>query len=416
MAQQLIGVGATANDGGGDTWRAAMVKSNDNFTELFVLSLVTKRVLVNSNADLPTPAAGVITLAANTQYLLANDIALGTDRLVFSANTVWSGIESLVITTSYTGTGDLFTMSDVTARVSNTAISCPSGRVFNWTETSGKVLRVNDVGVSSCNKFGIFNGTNSVMRFTNVSPSCTADGMEFIGNFVSHLWEVSAATMGAGALFNTGTATFSSFIADTILITLNGTSNLLSGATGSANINAGGIGLVERMRISGVGAPLSGITTEDGLWEFVGNDDIQDTRPDSLISMQSNAVATVIAATSTPVLAAGTWVVEGDSQFTSTTGGRMTYAGGKSARLPIIFSCSLEPVSGTNILMSVLVAINGTVVPNSQRNGTGSAGSPTSITAPWQITFTTGDFVEVFVQNIDTTSNVLVSSAIGRVN
>jgi len=33
--QQLINIGAAANDGTGDTWRNAMDKSNDNFTELF---------------------------------------------------------------------------------------------------------------------------------------------------------------------------------------------------------------------------------------------------------------------------------------------------------------------------------------------------------------------------------------------
>ena len=35
MAQQTLNVGSNANDGTGDTLRAAMIKVNDNFTEVF---------------------------------------------------------------------------------------------------------------------------------------------------------------------------------------------------------------------------------------------------------------------------------------------------------------------------------------------------------------------------------------------
>lgn len=417
MAQQLINIGTTANDGTGDTWRDALDKVNDNTTELYGLTEFTRRVLVNELGDLPAPVAGVITLLPSTQYFIANDIALGVNRLVFGEGTALDGIDSIVVSMTYTGTGDMMTFPDVLARVAFITLDAPNGRLFNYSQTTGGIFRVSDVSVVSCNKVGIFSGTNAILRFTNFSPaSITADGLEFTGNFRSVLFEASAAVITTGSLFRLGTATFDSFILITVLATLNGTSNLISGATGSANINTGGIGTVERALTSGTGTPLSGVSVEDALWRFNGNDDIQDTRPDALISMQNNATNTVIAATSTPVLVAGTWVVEGDSQFTSTTAGRMTYTGGRDARLPVMFSCSLEPVSGTNIAMSVLVSVNGTVVANSKRNGTASSGSPSSITAPWQLTFSTGDYVEVFVQNNDTTADILVSSAIGRIN
>ena len=38
MAKQTIGIGTTANDGTGDTLRAAMDKVNDNFTELYAVA------------------------------------------------------------------------------------------------------------------------------------------------------------------------------------------------------------------------------------------------------------------------------------------------------------------------------------------------------------------------------------------
>ena len=46
MTQQIIGVGTTANDGTGDTLRAAFQKANDNFTELYAGSGAAPNVSV----------------------------------------------------------------------------------------------------------------------------------------------------------------------------------------------------------------------------------------------------------------------------------------------------------------------------------------------------------------------------------
>jgi hypothetical protein len=377
----------------------------------------TKQTLVNSKGDLPSPVGGVITLAAETLYVLGDDINLGTDRLVFSDGSILSGIDSLNILLDYTGTGDMMTFSDVTARVDCLAISCANGRIFNWSCTSLKIFRASDITVVDCDKLGVFNSVDGVLRFTNFSPaSITTDGIEFIGDFRSFLYDTSATTIAAGAIFNLGVATFDSFIADTVLATLNGSSNLVSGAAASANINAGGIGLIERMRVSGTGTTLAGISPDDALWEFAGNDDIQNTRPDGLLSLQGNATATTITVAGTPVLIAGTWTVERASQFTGTAGGRLTYNGGKNAVLPISGSFTVEPVSGGAVNIAIEVAVNGVAVANSKRVGNASAGNPTSISIPWQEDFATADSVEWFVTNEDTTVDVLVSSGTGRVN
>lgn len=397
----------------------SIVQAGDHL-EISQSAIVTssKTIVVNELSDLPTPVAGVITLLDDREYLFTNDVDLGTNRLELN-NTTIKGSESTLITLTYSGTGDLFTIASKTVRVANIAIDAASGRIFNWSCVAGShIFRCNDVSIVACDKIGTFNSTaGSVLRFTNVSPAAiTTDGLEFIGDYSSFLWETSAANITAGAMFNLGTATFDSFIADTILITLGAGSNLISGAASSANINAGGIGLVERMRISGAGTPLSGVSVNDALWEFRGNDDIADTRTDGLLSMQSNATNTVIASAGTPVLIAGTWVVESTAQMTGTTGGRLTYDGGRDAKLPITASVSVAPVSGANVSVSAQVAINGTIVSNSKRTGTASSGSPTSITIPWQENLSPADFVEVFVTNEDNTTDLLVSSAVFRVN
>lgn len=376
----------------------------------------TKTVVVNEIGDLPTAVGGVITLLDQTEYLFTNDVDLGTDRLVLSDTTI-RGSESTLITLTYSGTGDMITMLNAVCRVSNITLSCASGRLFNWIcNTGNHIFRCNDVSFV-CDKIGVFDASSGgIIRFTNVSGTVATDGVEFLGDYRSFLWEVSATTMTAGAMFNLGTATFDSFIVDTILATLNGSSSLISGAASSANINAGGIGLVNTMRISGAGTSLSGISVDDALWEFRHNDDIADTRPDGLLSMQGNATDTVIAVAGTPVLVAGTWVVDSTSQMTGTAAGRITYNGGKDAKLPITASLTVEPATGGAVDISAEVAINGTVVANSKRVASASAGNPSSITVPWQTNFSPTDFVEVFVTNEDSTVDVLVSSAVLRIN
>lgn len=382
-----------------------------------VASIFTKETPVNSLSDLPAPVTEVITLLAGRKYSFGDDVDLGNNRIVMSEGSVITGIESTIITLTYTGTGDMITMSDVTVRVSNITLSAANGRVYNWSDTATKIGRFNDVSISACQKVGIFAGTSGILRFTNHSvTNAVVDGCEFTGNFRSLLWEVSAATMTAGALFNLGTATFDSFIATTVLGTLNGTSNFISGAAGSANINAGGDGSVITNRLSGTGTPLSGVTVNDALWNFFHNDDIADTRPDGLLSMQGNAVATTIGTAGTGVLVAGTWVVERTSQMSGTVAGRLTYDGVKDATLPMTGSFTVEPVSGGAVNVSIEAAIGGVVVPNSKRTANTSAGNPASITAPWQEVLSTTNFIEWFVTNEDTTVNILVSSGIHRVN
>ena len=49
MAQQLLNVGSSANDGTGDTLRAAMIKTNENFTELYNSPLLASGIIVEGN-------------------------------------------------------------------------------------------------------------------------------------------------------------------------------------------------------------------------------------------------------------------------------------------------------------------------------------------------------------------------------
>jgi hypothetical protein len=221
----------------------------------------------------------------------------------------------------------------------------------------------------------------------------------------------------AGTLFDLSASTMSG-ISFVNMITRGGASaKFLDGAADSANINAGGVGLLSNCHVSGPNLLGSNISVNNSRWEFTGNDEVANTRPDGLLTLIGNSTATVIAAAGTAVLVAGTWVVETVSQSTGTTAGRYTYNGSKNAKLPIMIEVTVTPVSGAAIAMSAYVAINGAIVANSRREAPlASGGLIQVISIPWQINASGNDYVEVFVANDSSTVNLLVSSAVMRIN
>jgi hypothetical protein len=191
----------------------------------------------------------------------------------------------------------------------------------------------------------------------------------------------------------------------------------ISGQTASANILAGGIGTVLNTRIQGAGTPLSNISPDDDLWQFLVNDDIRDTRTDALLSLSSNALETTISVINTPVKVNGgtAWVDESTSQFTIDTNGRATYTGGKDARLPISISSTIAMASGGAKNITVYVAINGSIIAASGATGSVST-TAGRIGTIWQETFQPNDFVELFVENNSDTTNIVVTDSVLRVN
>lgn len=383
--------------------------------------LPAKQVLVNSLSDLPAPVAGVIMLETNKIYVLGSDVYLANNRIDAGDSTALIGLDNIAATITYTGTGDMITVNNVSWRISRVTLSAVNGRVFNVNYTSPRVFRTEGVVISSCNKVGLFNSTSSstVLRFSEFTVvNAAADGLEFTGSWGTLFYDVSIAIISGGALFNLGAATFNTIIIKGTEVTLAASTYLIDGAAGSANINAGGAGIVLYCPLSGTGAsnPLNGVTTEDALWLFDNSPDIADTRADGLLSMTGNATATTIGVAGTFYLVAGTWTVQRDSQFTGTAAGRLTYNGGRSTIVPISASVSVAPSSGTNKNIRVVIAKNGSPITASRAQVNTDAGVPLSMTCIWQLELAPSDYVEVFVTNSTDTVSVVVSDAVFRVN
>jgi hypothetical protein len=96
MAQQIIGIGTSANDGSGDKLRVGAAKINDNFTELY--------------ADVAALQAGAITAASIARSQLTES-ASGTIGQVIAFSAQFVGTYALAIL-DYEGIGIEVTAQD----------------------------------------------------------------------------------------------------------------------------------------------------------------------------------------------------------------------------------------------------------------------------------------------------------------
>lgn len=112
MAKQAINIGTSANDGTGDTLRAALDKCNDNFDELYALT------------D-GTGAASVLTLAAGASSLGDTTISDATPVIVFKDTSCTDADANATIAVSATDTGTGTEDIDVTfsAQVAGSSVS-----------------------------------------------------------------------------------------------------------------------------------------------------------------------------------------------------------------------------------------------------------------------------------------------------
>jgi len=232
MAQQLIGIGTTANDGTGDPLRSAFDKSNDNFTELYGkpdLSLATN-TLTLTKADGTTDTvdlapyldedaraiasgtingSGIVTFTRDdaTTFTLDLSSLLDDTNLVTSVNTQVGAVvldsddiaegstnlydQTVTLTAStgmsITGTYPDFTIASViqgnathTGDVTGATALTIANDVIDYANmgaefTTAAVISASDVDFSSAAVFTKTLSANTTLTFSNVSTGMVKD-------------------------------------------------------------------------------------------------------------------------------------------------------------------------------------------------------------------------------------------------
>jgi len=320
----------------------------------------------------------------------------------------------------------MFTAVDSNVLLANGRFDCPNGKFHDWSQdvTAGLQGHINNVIVDSCDTFGDLDNLFSITIDNVFCPAVTTTGQTLTGaNWgsisISRFALVSAAAGFKG--IDLGSAISINIELDNLIFqNATGGSVGLSGLASSGNLPAGSLATLTNSTFDGAITALENISDSDIRWNFDNNTDIPNTRIDGLLSMQGNATETTIASSSTDgsnsVLIAGTWTVQDVSKMSGTAAGELTMLSEVSAKMPIVSSVSVEPASGGNIAISAYYSFDGVVDVNTKRSGSASSGSPASITMPWQKSYLENATVEIHVENNDSSTNILVSSAIMMVN
>lgn len=365
-------------------------------------------VIVNALSDFPTPSAGVITLAADTFYIVGNDLATA-DRFALSANVGLSSLHTNGPTLDYTGTGAMFTGSSVDFTVTNARLKANNGTLLDLT---GGFMRLDNSTVEGTTKDGKLTDIIGLVinRCTFLDSD---DGFEFLGTAAAAVLSLSkiryVTASATNEFVDLGTIVFSSFeIMDIVFDTPAGAIGI-KGAAASANIATGKIALVTSCEFDPDMTPLSGITTTDIRFEFTVNSGLIDSFKAADTFITSTQTVTIATQSVFVVINGGSWTSDVASRFTTTTAGKLTYISEVDATFLISGTATIEKTAGGADILEMRVAKNGTTIPKS---GTFTqSADPTTVASQALVTLTKDDFLELFVANNSSTGNVDVNVA-----
>ena len=378
----------------------------------------SKTVIVSSVSDFPAQVGGVITLDSDTDYFLVNDITTSNRFVVNSSNTIRAA-SSQIVKLTYTGSATMFSGNGANFKIEGLTLAAPTATLFNFTNAipSG-VFQIVDSNIESCDVIGSLNNM-FIARFSNIGwEDIKTNGISFSGTNLNVILDTSVIFLNGGTFLDLGSALFSelSIEKQSIQQTSLATAKFMTGLASSGNIISGGICDIRGCRVSALTNPLTGITTNDNRYEFLGNSGLSNSINDALTYVSGSTAETVITTAGVKVKVNNVFTDDTLSRFTSDGAGRLTYIGERSARLPIDVSANVLAAAGGDKQITICIAINGVVLDQTCSTGTASSSKAASVPTMWQHEFKTNDYVEIFVTNETDTTNVIVQQAVMRIN
>ena len=366
-------------------------------------------VFVSAKSDLPTPVAGVITLAANYTYFFTTTVDLTGDRLVCGSNTTILGASSENCRIKSTGLVNTALITSVYSMPMR-HITIEADIALNL-DGDGTTTALDWFGVNftDCATIGtIKDYTNFIMgdsAFLN-SGGLTFDGT--IGSIgMSNCLFDCRSTKTAITLASTLSVSrrfriiYSSFV-------------ILSGETGINVLTSATISderyILDTVNFSGGGTYVTGVTHTSNKALFNSCVGITNTTTRGFYYMVNNTTDTTIGVPNVNVWvkAAGTTTASANNSKFTHSNNRLTYTGAFSTSFLIVVNANVRS-SAANQVISIGVAKNGTIQTVTEMNirtTTANQEYPGSTQA--QLELISNDYIELFVRNT-TSSDVRVS-------
>lgn len=373
----------------------------------------TKTIFVYSISDFPEPVADLITLEADTEYKLQNDIS-SPYRYLFSSNSVISGSDNILVELEYTDTGTMFTAVDANVKIKDVAITAASGTMFDISSTTAQhQFRVFNARID-CDIAGTLDNLALVYFFDSSFTNIYTQGLSFTNSFSIALFDTMGATIAAGAgnLFTLGTATFDYFSITKGLFNINSTGYIISGLANSGNISSDGLGYITNSRNFGTTFPhTDNIFPTDDRWEYTHNA----SAPDSYdVLLATNSGTTIsITGIGTPALVGAAWTTQKAYRFTGTAAGLWTYNGNQT-NVEITAKIKAATTVATDTI-SFFLYKNGVQIAASRAYNSTTLNVPYDFTIIWDEYLENGDYIQLYAQNDDANVDILISSATIRI-
>jgi hypothetical protein len=368
-------------------------------------------IYIENKSDFPEPVGGVITLDDNKTYFVNTTVDLLGDRLVAGQNTTILGGSSENCRLKSTGlSGTALLSSNWTIPMRGLTIEADVALNLDATGNANQAIDWFGVNFTNCNTIGLINNYSNII-WTDCAILEGAD-LTFSGTI---------ATVGfVTCLFN-GTAGKSIFnIPNGCSITrrfrpIYSSFVTLAGETGitvnSASIVNNDGFILDTVNFAGGGTYLAGIDATSSKALLINNVGVLNSSNLGHMYMINNTTDTTIGIPNVNVWvkAAGT-TTAGDNnspRFTHTTN-RLTYTGNVRSDF-VITSTATVRSSSNNQVISIGIAKNSTIINDSEttiRTTTANQEYPGS--SQTVLEMTTGDFIEFFVRNTNST-NIRVS-------
>jgi len=416
MTQQIINVGAAANDRTGDSWRDAFIKVNANTSELYT-SVANNVVVINSEADFPVQDASTITLSKNFLYFIGSPFSTAKSFNGDGINIMGLGITPDAQLT-YTGVGVMFTMTNGIVNIRDLTFNCPNGTIFAMSGSGGagvdSQLLLTGSRCFNCLNIGTFTGLDAVVIDIWDITNVTGNGFVFAGTgwLVLSLSRVSMAGFTSSIAIDLGTAIFGEVELRDIIAVGDGASTAVSGLAANGNIVAGSIGEIKDCNLGLIGTALAGIDEQDIRWRVRDNAGTVNSRyaADGYITIAETVTINTISVFEE--IAGVNWVSTTQDRFTTSSTGVITYNGQETIEVKISGIATVEKVGGGADEIAVRAAVNwvsgGGLV---QSGGITTNSSPTSVPINALAELSTGDNIRLIVANNGSTSDVIANVA-----
>jgi len=377
---------------------------------------------INRESDFDNQTATDIILTPGVFYKIG--ASFSTSKKFTTQGGVMEGLRSASIIT-FTGSGSMFTNTDGTFRISDIFIDCPGATVFECIgdDTGNVGHRVNATGVVviSCLKVMTSTGAGAqIFDLVQVGNLIGTTAFSFTGTspaVVFNFSRVAVFNMIASSIgFDFGSTVVEEVEIGNVILSGDATATAISGLPSSGNITPNNLGMVDNCNFSDFTTQLSGISEDDIRWRFNGNAQIPNSKAIGMVSVNNNVTETAITTINTPVKMNATFVTDVASGFIADGTGRLTFISETDEKLAIDGTATLLTASGgSDTQVSSYIAINGTEVDSTVKQGTATSTKAAPLSMIWEHNFTKDDFIEVFLENNTGMVNLVGKQAVLRI-